>query len=51
MARSTRYGHTLESVERQIGLGVSQPIYTALASTDTFVSVLTRISSDPAPGA
>jgi len=42
------HGHTFESVERQIGLGVFQTIYTALASTDTFVSVLTRISSDPA---
>src|SRR6266704_1230003 len=42
------HGHTFESVERQIGLGTSQTIYTVLASTDTFVSVLTRISSDPA---
>src|SRR6266581_5973669 len=42
------HGHTFESVERQRGLGTSQTIYTVLDSTDTFVSVLTRISSDPA---
>src|SRR5215471_9195235 len=42
------HGHTFVSVDQLLGPGVSQTIYTALASTDTFVSVLTRISSDPA---